>query len=259
MGARSGRGPTSSRAREAAAQEASPREIAVRSYLHRWAETAGVQLLVVDPADGDADLVDAMAGRGVHLTWVSSTVDALIQFGRLDPHVVVVTPEVPGVTAEEFVAAIKRHGASYVVAGLQRTRAADVGELMLAGASGVVTRPYTPEHLWQLVSQVPRALDDHAHLEVGPLELDASAYLVRVDGERVADLPLKEFELLRVLMTKAPGLVTDDEVRAALWGTEGDRPSGNTIAMHVTRLRHRLEGAATVRRIRGRGYSLEVD
>ena len=32
-----------------------------------------------------------------------------------------------------------------------------------------------------------------------PIELDALAYTVRIDGERIADLPLKEFELLRTL------------------------------------------------------------
>ena len=79
-----------------------------------------------------------------------------------------------------------------------------------------------------------------------------------INGERIGDLPLKEFELLRALMLRAPEIVTDDELREALWGSEGLRPSGNTIAMHVTRLRHRLGDVADVRRIRGRGYSLTV-
>jgi len=94
---------------------------------------------------------------------------------------------------------------------------------------------------------------------VGPIELDATAYSVRVDGERIADLPLKEFELLRTLMLRAPGVVTDEELRAALWGGTAGWRSGNTIAMHVTRLRARLGDVATIRRIRGRGYSLTLD
>ena len=127
---------------------------------------------------------------------------------------------------------------------------------MLAGASAVVARPYSAAHLWELLSHSPRSLDEHARLTVGPIELDAVAYRVLVDGERIADLPLKEFELLRALMLRAPGVVTDDELREALWGAEGVQPGGNTIAMHATRLRHRLGAAAAVRRIRGRGYSL---
>jgi two-component system, OmpR family, response regulator len=59
-------------------------------------------------------------------------------------------------------------------------------------------------------------------------------------------------------MMRAPGVVTDTELRDALWGSEGVRPGGNTIAMHATRLRRRLGDAADVRRIRGRGYALTV-
>ena len=248
MAARSGRGPTS---------VPSPRETAVRAYLHRWAETAGAQVLVVDPEGDAGGLSDAMAGRGVHLTWVGSTVDGLIEFGRRTPHAVVVAPEAPGLPAAEFVAAVRRHGTPYVVAALARRHADGVGALMLAGASAVVARPYSPAHLWELLNRSPRSIGEHARVVVGPIEVDAGAYAVRVDGARIADLPLKEFELLRALMLRAPGVVSDEELHAALWGGPGRR-TGNTIAMHVTRLRARLGGVATIRRIRGRGYSLTL-
>lgn len=256
MGARSGRRPS----REALDETASvsSREATVRSYLHRWAETAGAQLLVVDPGRDDAGLTDGMAGRGVHVTWVATTVDGLIEFGRLDPHTVVVSPEAPGLPAVDFVTAIRRHGTPYVVAALEHDDAAEIGGLMLAGASAIVARPYSADHLWELLSHSPRSLEQHARVVFGPIELDAAAYRVRIDGAPIADLPLKEFELLRALLLRAPGVVTDHELREALWGTAGRRPSGNTIAMHVTRLRQRLGGAADVRRIRGRGYSLTV-
>jgi len=239
-----------------------PREArrrSVRAHLHRWIETAGAQLLVVDPREDGGALAEAMAGRGVHVTWVGTTLDGLVAFGRTDPHAVVVTPEAPGIPAAEFVGVIRQHGSPYVIAGACGAAEPDgVGPLLLAGASAVAVRPYAPQHLWELLSHAPRSLAEHARLEVGPIVLDAAAYSVRVDGERIADLPLKEFELLRALMLAAPGVVTDDELRTALWGAESRRPGGNTIAMHVTRLRGRLAGAADVRRIRGRGYSLTV-
>jgi DNA-binding response OmpR family regulator len=257
MGARSGR-RLSRKAGDGAA-ETSSRELTARTYLHRWAATAGAQLLVVDPGADDAGLADGMAGRGVHVTWVASTVDGLVEFGRLDPHTVVVSPEAPGVPAAEFVSTIRRHGSPYVVVALEHENAPPgIGGLMLAGASAVVTRPYSTGRLWELLSHSPRSLEENARLVVGAIELNAAAYRVVIDGERIPDLPLKEFELLRALMLRAPGVVTDHELRDALWGSGDTRPSGNTIAMHVTRLRHRLGEAADVRRIRGRGYSLSV-
>lgn len=236
----------------------SHRAAMVRSYLHRWAEAAGAHLLLVDPGPVDGTLSDALAGRGVHLTWVDSTVDGLIEFGRTDPHVVVLTPTAPGMAATDFVRAVTDEGTTYVVVGVEHDAAEEAGELLLAGAHAVVSRPYDADSLWKALHHSSRPLDDHAHVSFGPIELDAGAYSVRVAGERIADLPLKEFELLRALLLAAPEVVTDDDLRRALWGSVGRQPSGNTIAMHVTRLRHRLDGAAVVRRIRGRGYSLTV-
>ncbi|TYL45581.1 response regulator transcription factor [Nocardioides sp. BGMRC 2183] len=237
----------------------SPRETAVRAYLHRWAEAAGAQLLVIDPDHEPDDLRDGLAGRGIHLTWVNSTIDGLIAFGRTDPHAVVVAPEAAGIPAEEFVTTIRRHGSPYVIAALAQVSDAAVGELMVAGASAWVPRPFSVGELWGQLASSPHSIEEHARIAVGPIELDAAAYRVTIDEHRIPDLPLKEFELLRALLLRAPGVVTDDELRAALWGSHNGHPSGNTIAMHVTRLRARLGDVAQVRRIRGRGYALTLD
>ncbi|TNM44108.1 winged-helix domain-containing protein [Nocardioides albidus] len=229
----------------------------MRPQLRRWIESTGAQLLVVDPDADDGVLARAMAGRGVHVTWVGSTLDALIAYGRTDPHAVVVAPDAPGIAPADFVGLIRGHGSPYVIAGAA-DHPGDSGPLLLAGAAAVLPRPYAAQRLWELITHAPRSVADHARLEFGPIELDATAYRVRVHGERIPDLPLKEFELLRALMLEAPGVVTDDELRDALWGAEGRRPGGNTIAMHATRLRARLAGVVDVRRIRGRGYSLTV-
>ncbi|QYJ03911.1 winged helix-turn-helix domain-containing protein [Nocardioides panacisoli] len=237
---------------------ASPRATSVRAYLHRWAEAAGAHVLVVDPSEDHDGLETAMAGRGVHVTWVGTTTEGLIEFGRLDPHVVVVAADSERGATLEFVTTVAERGTAYVVIGVCSDAAAEAGELMLLGAHAVVSRPYVPEELVDVLDRAPRALDDHACVRFGPIELDAGSYSVRVGESRIGDLPLKEFELLRALLLAAPEVVTDDALRAALWGPAGKRPSGNTIAMHVTRLRHRLEGTAAIRRIRGRGYSLTL-
>ena len=226
------------------------------SLSRRWAEATGAQLLVVDPLADKEPLTDAMADRGVHLVWVDSTVDGLVEFGRVHPNAVVVDPRAPGIPAAEFVSVIRRHGAAYVVAVLERSEPERAGELLRAGVSALMPTAYTAHHLWEALTASPEPLSERAHLGVGPIELDADAYTVSIDGVRLKDLPLKEFELLRELMRRAPRVVTDEELRAALWGAGA--ATGNTIAMHVTRLRARLGTAATVRRIRGRGYALMV-
>jgi DNA-binding response OmpR family regulator len=228
-----------------------------------WAVATGPQVLVVDPEGESAELRDALAVRGVQLTWSRTTADALVAFGRLDPYAVVVAPDVSGgaagPTPAEFVATIKRHGSPYVIAAVCGAPDAASAALLDAGASAWVSRPYSARELWERLSSSPYPIEEHTRVVVGPVELDTAAYSVHVDGRRIPDLPLKEFELLRALMLRAPEVVSDDEVREALWGSGPGAPGGNTIAMHATRLRGRLGGTASVRRVRGRGYALSVD
>lgn len=231
--------------------------------------TSGLRLLVVDPhADPDVDAARLAAelhaesgGHSFRVTCVRSTLDGLVELGRAEPAVVVVAPDSSGVPATDFVAAVRTHSTALVVAALTSADAAEAGPLMLAGAAAAVIRPYTGHSLWRTVSSVPGGLAMPGSapelVGFGPLEVDARSYVVRVDGEPIADLPAKEFEMLRALATHAPAVVSNDDLRVALWGDGGGR-SDNTLAVHATRLRHRLAGVAHIRRIRGRGYSLTL-
>ncbi len=235
-----------------------PRQFSVRAHAGRWNESPGARLLVVD-ARGDRErLRDDLAARGVHVTWAGSTLDGLIEFGRTEPTAVLIAPDAPGVPATEFVCKIREYGAPFVIAALDGAEAAGAGPLMLAGVGAAVTRPYTAGTVWDVLQRASPALDGHARVTFGPIELDGRAYAVRIDGERIADLPLKEFEVLRTLMYHAPEVLSDSELRAAVWGAQAEGPPANTIAVHVGRLRNRLQGVARIRRIRGRGYSLTL-
>lgn len=238
--------------------DGSKRQVAVRAHSEHWTEATGAHLLVVDPRGDDDQMRSDMGARGVHVTWVESTLDGLIEFGRMRPYAVIVASAATGIPAPEFVSKIRKYGSSCVIAALDAGNATDAGELILAGAAAVVSVPYTADIIWDVLQRSSHALDDHARVSFGPIELDAPAYLVRVNGERIADLPLKEFELLRTLMYRAPEVLSDEQLRASLWGSEAGGPTDNTIAVHVARLRNRLQGVAQVRRIRGRGYSLTL-
>ncbi len=229
-----------------------------RLRMRRWVEATGAHLLVVDPAVEGDDLVSFMASRGVHVTMAVSTVDALVEFGRTHAAAVVVAPDAAGLTPAEFVQAIRRFGTPYVIAVVDPARGAN-GIEPIPDDCGVVERPYDAASVWDLLQSSGHAMEDHAMVAFGPIELDARAFTVRVRGERIQDLPLKEFELLRALMHQAPEIMSNDELRVSLWGPEGTQILDNTLAVHVARLRNRLQGIARIRRIRGRGYSLTLD
>jgi DNA-binding response OmpR family regulator len=268
MGGALGPGQLPSRQRGPSSQPAGlltrgdPRDVhgpaLARVHTRRWVEATGAHLLVVDPAVEGDHFGAFMASRGVHVTMAASTLDGLVEFGRIHAAAVVVAPDAAGLGLVEFVETIRRFGTPYVIAVVDPARGDD-GIEWLPDDCGVVERPYDPVSVWHLLESSGHAMDEHLTVAFGPIALDSRTFTVRVRGERIHDLPLKEFELLGALMQRAPEIMSNDELRVSLWGPEGTQILDNTLAVHVARLRNRLQGIARIRRIRGRGYALTLD
>ncbi len=238
-------------------QPSSPRWALARATDERWTRSVGIQLLIVDPDDSPRDAVTADLGaRGVSVTWCTSAVDGLIAYGRLDPDAVIVTPLLDEVGACEFVKAVKRHDSRLVLVGLDASAADAAGPLFLAGAASAVARPYQADEVMERLVSHTRDMDSRARIAFGDIDLDPRAFEVRLSGRPLEGVPLKEFELLRVLMLNANIVVSTDTIRDALWGDVDHAPSSNAVAVHAARLRTRLEGHARLTRVRGRGYRL---
>lgn len=237
--------------------ERRPTPCAGRTTTEHWTRSTGAQLLVIDPNPDTHGLSRALLHRGIHVTWVHSTLQALVEFGRCDPPAVLVAPACHGIAAAEFIKTIRKYGTSFIIAALDVEDDPQAGTLLLAGANAAVVRPYSADAIWAVLERNERTMDDRARVVFGPIELDARAYTVTIDGDRVRpDLPLKEFEMLRALMYRAPDVLTNEELRTSLWGGPASGPTDNAIAVQIARLRHRLDGVAQIRRIRGRGYSI---
>jgi two-component system response regulator RegX3 len=102
--------------------------------------------------------------------------------------------------------------------------------------------------------------DEPELLRVGDVELDVSRHECRVRGDEVK-LPLKEFDLLEVLLVNAGRVVTRDTLIDRVWGMDyvGDT---KTLDVHIKRLRSRIEADPSrpvlITTIRGVGYRLEA-
>ncbi|MFZ0172010.1 MAG: response regulator transcription factor [Acidimicrobiales bacterium] len=102
--------------------------------------------------------------------------------------------------------------------------------------------------------------DREEALEVGGVRLDVSRHECLVREEEVK-LPLKEFELLEILLANAGRVVTRDTLIDRVWGLDyvGDT---KTLDVHIKRLRSRIEAdparPVLITTIRGVGYRFEA-
>jgi two-component system response regulator RegX3 len=132
------------------------------------------------------------------------------------------------------------------------------------GADDYVTKPFSSRELVARVRAVLRRRGEPedllpATLECGPVRMDVERHTVSVSGNNVS-LPLKEFELLELLLRNSGRVLTRGQLIDRVWGTDyvGD---GKTLDVHVKRLRSKLEPEPSDPRylvtVRGLGYKFE--
>jgi two-component system, OmpR family, response regulator RegX3 len=99
-----------------------------------------------------------------------------------------------------------------------------------------------------------------AVLEAGPVRMDVERHVVTVAGQSVR-LPLKEFELLELLLRNAGRVLTRGQLIDRIWGADyvGDT---KTLDVHVKRLRAKIEPDPArpihLLTVRGLGYKFEA-
>jgi two-component system response regulator RegX3 len=145
------------------------------------------------------------------------------------------------------------------------------------GADDYVTKPYSPRELLARVRAVLRRREsvvvsagapaplgheeDDELLVAGPVRMDVERHTVRVRDELVA-FPLKEFELLELLLRNAGRVLTRGQLIDRIWGSDyvGDT---KTLDVHVKRVRAKIEvdpgNPLLLQTVRGLGYKLADD
>jgi DNA-binding response OmpR family regulator len=221
-----------------------------------WPVPLGSKVMLVDHAVFANPLGERLRAAGLEVLVRFRGSDALVTFGSDSPDVVVIAPTLPDVPATEVVLALRRSGSQPVLVGVGPGDAEVVGPVLLAGATAAVARPYDVDEVLQHASGALRQRSADRRLAFGPLVLDPVAHTVHQAGVELDRVPLKEFALLRLLMANGDRVVTNDRIRSSLWLEVP--PSRNALAVHVARLRRRLQEPVTVRTVRGLGYRLTL-
>ena len=133
------------------------------------------------------------------------------------------------------------------------------------GADDYVTKPYsTPELKARIKAVLRRNIEPQVEagsiLEAGGVRMDVERHEVEVNGER-RQLPLKEFELLELLLENVNRVLTRGQIIDRVWGSDyfGDT---KTLDVHVKRIRSKIEADPArpelLVTVRGLGYKFQA-
>ena len=126
------------------------------------------------------------------------------------------------------------------------------------GADDYLVKPFGMMEMVARVRAVLRRAAPQEETRVlagGGIEMDLTAHRVTVGGTAV-ELTLKEFEVLRLLLTE-PGVVfTRERLLSEVWGMDYDGET-RTVDVHIRTLRAKLGAAGeAIETVRGVGYRL---
>jgi two-component system response regulator RegX3 len=224
-------------------------------------------ILVVDDEQSYRDALQvALEREGFQVDVASDGPEALQRFDQSRPALVLLDVMLPRVSGVDVCREIRSRSRVPIIMVTARNAEIDAVVGLEVGADDYVTKPF---RLRELVARVRAALrrgpsdarvdDINDVLEVGDVRLDAARHEVVVRGDRVA-LPLKEFELLELLLANAGRVLTRDVLIDRVWGPNyfGDT---KTLDVHVKRLRGKVEEdpahPTRIITVRGVGYRYE--
>ena len=227
------------------------------------------RVLVVDDEESFVDaLTVALRGEGFTVHVARDGAEALEVFDDVSPDLVLLDVMLPRLSGLDVCRELRSRSSVPILMVTARDDELDAVVGLELGADDYITKPYALRELVARLRAALRraqsnpALDEllsRTTLDVGDVSLDPERHEVVVRGDQV-HLPLKEFELLEVLMSNAGRVVTRDALIDQVWGPDyvGDT---KTLDVHIKRLRARLEedpsNPTRISTVRGVGYRFE--
>jgi two-component system response regulator RegX3 len=224
------------------------------------------RILVVEDEESFRDALSYLLTReGFEVTLAETGPAALEEFDRHGAALVLLDLMLPGLWGTEVRRALRARSSVPVIMLTAKDSEVDKVVGLELGADDYVTKPYSPRERVARIRAVLRRQAEPdvlvpATVEAGPVRMDVERHVVSVGGEQVS-LPLKEFELLEMLLRNAGRVLTRGQLIDRVWGSDyvGDT---KTLDVHVKRLRAKVEpDPASPRHIvtvRGLGYKFEV-
>ncbi len=223
------------------------------------------RILIVEDEESFSDPLSYLLGKeGFDVEVVDNGLDAITEFDRNGADLVLLDLQLPGQSGTEVCRQLRQRSGVPVIMLTAKDSEIDKVVGLELGADDYVTKPYSSRELVARVRAVLRRQSEPEELlastvQAGPVRMDIERHVVSVGGEPIA-LPLKEFELLEMLLRNSGRVLTRGQLIDRVWGSDyvGDT---KTLDVHVKRLRSKIEPDASAPRylitVRGLGYKFE--
>jgi two-component system, OmpR family, response regulator RegX3 len=230
--------------------------------------TQELTVLVVEDEDSFVEaLTVGLRREGFRVQIARDGFEALTVFDAVNPDLVLLDVMLPKVSGIDVCRQIRARSRVPIIMVTAKGSEIDTVVGLEVGADDYVTKPYRLRELVARMRAVLRRAPGEdveggleEVLEVGDVRLDPDRHEVTIRGERV-NLPLKEFELLALLLDNAGRVLTRDTLIDRVWGSDyvGDT---KTLDVHIKRLRSKVESDPSnptrIVTIRGLGYKYDV-
>ena len=222
-------------------------------------------LVVEDEVSFSDPLSYLLRKEGYDVAVAETGPDALTEFDANGADLVLLDLMLPGLPGVDVCRALRARSNVPVIMLTAKDSEIDKVVGLELGADDYVTKPYSSRELLARIKAVLRRLSEPEELlpttvEAGPVRMDVERHVVSVGGNQIS-LPLKEFELLEMLLRNTGRVLTRIQLIDRVWGSDyvGDT---KTLDVHVKRLRAKIEpdpgNPKHIVTVRGLGYKFDL-
>ncbi|WP_374947177.1 response regulator [Agreia sp.] len=222
-------------------------------------------LLVEDEDALSEPLAYLLRREGYTVTVAPDGPTAIAEFDRGGVELVLLDLMIPGIPGTEVCREIRTRSSVPIIMLTAKDSEIDIVVGLELGADDYVTKPYSTRELLARIRAVMRRQSEPSDLaepvlESGPVQMDIERHTVRVNGVDTA-MPLKEFELLELLLRNSGRVLTRGQLIDRVWGSDyfGDT---KTLDVHIKRIRSKIESVPSeptlLVTVRGLGYRFEA-
>jgi two-component system response regulator RegX3 len=224
------------------------------------------RILIVEDEESFSDPLSYLLSKeGYEVSVADDGHEALSQFDAAGADLVLLDLMLPGLSGVDVCRALRQRSNVPVIMLTAKDSEIDKVVGLELGADDYVTKPYSSRELLARIKAVLRRGAEPEELlpttlEAGPVRMDVERHVVTVRGEQMP-FPLKEFELLEMLLRNTGRVLTRMQLIDRVWGSDyvGDT---KTLDVHVKRLRAKVEAdpgsPAHILTVRGLGYKFEA-